>query len=153
MSKPASRNARAKGVERKVQQYLWPGSRFAGGAHRPAHEHEDLRGDDRDGRELWGEAKNWAWSKILNEGGPWAVLYNAFNQCDSAIVREHKGLPGESWPNAFAVLWPPGSRRHDQRLVMYGFPCVGLAVVTLEMFKRLVVDPPTFEEEGETDEH
>jgi hypothetical protein len=149
MSKPASRNARAKGVERKVQQYLWPGSRFAGGAHRPALEHEDLRGEDRDGRELWGEVKNWTPDLVQNGGGVWAVLLKAYWQVWDVLLRE---MP-DPMPVPFSVLWPSGSRREDQRLVMYAFPVAGLCIVTLEMFKRLVVDPPTFEEEGETDEH
>jgi len=152
MSKPASRNARAKGVERKVQQYLWPGSRFAGGAHRPALEHEDLRGEDRDGRELWGEVKNWTPDLVQNGGGVWAVLVKAYQQCWDAILRAPNG-PTSDEPRPFAVLWPVGSVRETQRLVMYCFPVVGLAIVTLSEFKRQVIGGPTFSEEGETDEH
>jgi hypothetical protein len=151
MAKPASRNSRAKGVERKVQQYLWPGTRFAGGAHRPAHEHEDVRGEDRDGRELWGEVKNWTPDLVQNGGGVWAVLVKAYHQCWDAILRAPHG-PTSDEPRPFAVLWPVGSVKEAQRLVMYRFPVVGLAIVPLAEFKMQVIGGPTFSEEGETDD-
>lgn len=44
-------------------------------------------------------------------------------------------------PGTFSVLWPKGSRREDQRLVMYRLPGWGEpAVITLAEFKRRIVD-------------
>ena len=127
---------RAKGVERKVQQYLWPGSAFTGGAKRPALEREDVRGKDRRGQEWWGEVKNLSQTQIAEHGGPWAVLERALLQVEAAIESEQANVLG------FAVLWPKGAKRGDQKLVMYLLegrrPNVyleGPVIMTLEQFR------------------
>jgi len=127
---------RAKGVERKVQQYLWPGSAFTGGAKRPALEREDVRGKDRRGQEWWGEVKNLSQTQIAEHGGPWAVLERALLQVEAAMESEQANALG------FAVLWPKGAKREDQKLVMYLLegrrPNVyleGPVIMTLEQFR------------------
>lgn len=135
-ARPASRNARAKGVERQVQQLLWPGSRFAGNAHRPALEDQDLTGTDAQGRLWWGEVKNWGWGVVQNHGGPWRVLAAALQQCNQAAHRA--GVTCKT----FSVWWPPGSRLPEQRLVMYYLEGLGFVVVTLEQFARDVIQVP-----------
>ena len=150
MTKIATTIARAKRVEREVQQYLWPGSRFAGGAKRPALEQCDLRGEDADGWPLWGEVKSYSVATMLSEGGPYAVLAAAYEQAERAIEANPQDWPFEVWdggdgweparPRPFAVLWPKGSRREDQRLVMYELPGWGVGVITLAEFKQRIVD-------------
>lgn len=151
--------ARAKKTEREVQQFLWPGTRFAAGAKRPALEDCDLRGEDRDGWPLWGEVKNYGAQTIQGEGGAYAVLAKAYAQSQAAIERNPQDWPNgseelwdflhECWvpapdrPRPFSVLWPKGSRRDDQRLVMYEL--AGYAeplVMTLAQFKQWVIDAP-----------
>ena len=133
MAKRTTVLTRAKSVERRVQQYLWPGSAFAGGAKRPALEREDVRGRDLWGTEWWGEVKNLSQAQIAEHGGPWAVLERAYLQAQAAIESEQ----ADAQP--FAVLWPKGSQRQDQRLVMccwsWGPDGVGLVVVTLAQFR------------------
>ena len=140
---------RAKGVERKVQQYLWPGSAFIGGAKRPALEREDVRGKDRRGQEWWGEVKNLSQTQIAEHGGPWAVLERALLQVEAAIESELARA------RAFAVLWPKGAKRGDQKLVMYFLegrrPNVcseGPVIMTLEQFRCRM--PGGLEDGGET---
>ena len=132
---------RAKRVERKVQQYLWPGSAFTGGAKRPALEREDVRGKDRRGQEWWGEVKNLSQTQIAEHGGPWAVLERALLQVEAAIESQLARA------RTFAVLWPKGARREDQRLVMFEMCSPGhylsesdqvLVVVPLAWFRGLV---------------
>jgi len=163
MAKPASRNHRAKAVERAVQQYLWPGSRFNNGAHRPAHEQQDLRGEDRDGLPLWGEVKNYTLPSVNQRGGAWAILQDAYQQCMAAIEANPHSWPEEPEavvgnvtirgrvlkPRPFAVLWTVGARREDQKLVMYDYPVVGLCVVTLAQFRRQVIGEPQSLEDDE----
>lgn len=141
---------RSKAVEREVQQALWPGTVFAGGAKRPALEQCDLRGEDCDGWPLWGEVKNLDAATIASEGGVYAVLSRALEQCETAIEKNRQDWPprllgeepcGAMRPTSFAVLWPKGSRRPDQRLVMYRLPGWGEpAIITLTEFKRRIVD-------------
>lgn len=143
--------ARAKKCEREVQQYLWPGTRFAAGAKRPALEDCDLRGEDRDGWPLWGEVKNYGAQTIQSEGGAYSVLAKAYTQSQAAIERNPQDWPeivgdfgrDRGKPCPFSVLWPKGSRRDDQRLVMYQL--AGYAeplVMTLAQFKQWVIDAP-----------
>lgn len=143
MAKRGTVIARAKGVERQVQQMLWPGSTFAGGAKRPALEQQDLRGEDRDGRPLWGEVKNYTPETLEAAGGVWRVLEKAYRQCEKAIAAGH--YEGEK-PRAFAVLWVVGAKRQDRKLAMYEWPVAGLAVTTLAKFARLVVGVPEGDE-------
>lgn len=150
MTKIATTIARAKRVEREVQQYLWPGSRFAGGAKRPALEQCDLRGEDADGWPLWGEVKSYSAATMLQAGGPYAVLAAAYEQAQRAIEANpqdwpygligYDGVMDPIRPRPFAVLWPKGSRREDQRLVMYELPGWGVGVITLAEFKQRIVD-------------
>lgn len=134
----SSQLRQSKIVERTVQQYLWPGTKFAGGAKRPALEQCDLRGEDRDGLPLWGEVKNLSPATVAARG-PWAVLADAYAQCSAAICANPQDWQEPDRPRPFAVLWPVGSRRADARLVMFEFPVVGLAVVPLDEFRRQVV--------------
>lgn len=151
MAKRQTVLARSKKCEREIQQYLWPGTHFAGGALRPALEQCDLRGDDADGWPLWGEAKNYDLPTVKSEGGTYAVLAAAYAQCEAAIEANRQdwphGLVGGSGfleqarPRPFAVLVPKGCRRDDQRLVMFAVPGWGQPVVlTLAEFKRRIVD-------------
>jgi hypothetical protein len=160
VTKIATTIARAKAVERTVQQYLWPGTRFAGGAKRPALEQCDLRGEDADGWPLWGEVKSYSVATMLSEGGPYAVLAAAYEQAQRAIEANRQDWPqghrealgckvaigGPAYwnsplrPRPFAVLWPKGSRRDDQKLVMYELPGWGVGVITLAEFKQRIVD-------------
>lgn len=150
MTKIATTIARAKRVEREVQQYLWPGTRFAGGAKRPALEQCDLRGEDADGWPLWGEVKSYSAATMLQAGGPYAVLAAAYEQAQQAIEANRQdwpfGLVGgagfteQARPRPFAVLWPKGARRDDQKLVMYELPGYGVGVITLAEFKARIVD-------------
>lgn len=152
MTKIATTIARAKRVEREVQQYLWPGTRFAGGAKRPALEQCDLRGEDADGWPLWGEVKSYSVATMLSEGGPYAVLAAAYDQAQRAIEANPQDWPyvedyfadvytlREARPRPFAVLWPKGARRDDQKLVMYELPGYGVGVITLAEFKARIVD-------------
>jgi len=150
MTKIATTIARAKRVEREVQQYLWPGTRFAGGAKRPALEQCDLRGEDADGWPLWGEVKSYSAATMLREGGPYAVLIAAYEQAQRAIEANPQDWPSglvggagfaePARPRPFAVLWPKGSRLSVQRLVMYELPGWGVGVTTLEEFKQRIVD-------------
>lgn len=137
LSKRTNINARAKKIEREVQQYLWPGSCFAGGAKRPALEQEDVRGDDCNGRPLWGEVKNWDAKTIAGEGGHYSVLRKAYNQATGAIESNPQDYTVR--PKAFSVLWPKGSRKPEQKLAMVEVSGE-LIVMTLEQFKRTVVD-------------
>jgi len=113
----SSINARSKDKERKVQQRLWPGSRFAGGAKRPALEDQDLCGRGKDGVLWWGEVKHYTKPTIMQEGGEYAVLCGAFQQCEEAIERNEE-LWSPERPRPFAVLWPVGSREDDRILAM-----------------------------------
>jgi len=150
MAKRENIAARAKGVEVKIQQYLWPGSHFAGGAKRPALEQCDLRGEDCDGWPLWGEAKNYDLPTVADKGGVYAVLGKAYAQAERAIAANEQDWPprelgnsgwGHMRPVPFAVLWIKGSRGGEQRLVMYALPGWGEpAVITLAEFKRRIVD-------------
>ena len=142
----------SKRVEVLVQQYLWPGTKFAGNAKRPALEQCDLRGEDRDGNAIWGEVKNLSPATVAARG-LWAVLLDAYEQCQAAIENNQQDWPEDApivnqfgvskgrqhRPRAFSVLWPVGSRREDARLVMYEAPVVGLAVVPLAEFRRQVI--------------
>jgi len=146
MTTRATTCARAKGVERRTQTYLCPGSK------RPWKERHDLYVDDPDGWPMWGEVKGWDWNTILNEGGPYAVLAKAYKQAERAIAENEQDWPlrriearghvafVSMRPRPFSVLWPKGSRRDDQRLVMYELPGWGLAVITLAEFKQRIVD-------------
>lgn len=152
---PASRLRQSKRVEILVQQYLWPGTQFAGNAKRPALEQCDLRGEDRDGRPIWGECKNLSPATVAARG-TWAVLLDAYEQCQAAIESNRQDWPEDApvvnqygvskgrqhRPRAFAVLWPVGSRREDARLVMWDAPVVGLCVVPLSEFRRQCVAEP-----------
>lgn len=117
MAKRRSIIARAKKAEREVQQYLFPGTTFAGHAKRPALEDEDLRGLDYDGTLWWGECKALEAKTTQGRGGPWAVLEDAYNQCCEAIERNpHEGQV----PRPFAVLRAKGTQLESpQNLVMY----------------------------------
>lgn len=160
MTTKATICARAKKCEREVQQYLWPGTRFAAGAKRPALEDCDLRGEDLDGWPLWGEVKNYGAAKVQGEGGAYAVLAKAYAQSSAAIERNKQDWPVassgiravldmQSKPCPFSVLWPKGSRREDQRLVMYALPGrVEPVVMTLAQFKAWVVDKTPAKEDA-----
>lgn len=150
MSTPQTIAARAKKAERQVQQYLWPGTKFAGGAKRPALEQCDLRGTDAENWPLWGEVKNYGPATVQAGGGLYSVLLDAYNQSESAIADNPQDWPKclrgagvgveAMCPHPFAVLWPKGSRRDDQRLVMYALPGWGMAIITLAEFKARIVD-------------
>lgn len=136
MAKPASRNARAKGVERQVQQYIWPGSRFEGNAHRPALARQDVCGPDAQGRLWWGEVKNWGLAKVASHGGIWQVLTEALTQSVRASLCERVQC------RSFSVWWPPGHRLETQRLAMFDLPGQGRLVVTLWQFREMIRGGP-----------
>jgi hypothetical protein len=146
MAKRSSINARAKKAEREVQQYLWPGSRFAGNAHRPALEDEDLRGPGLDCSYWWGECKSYTQDTLKARGGPWQVLANALDQCVEAVGRAALDgtLNGILPPRSFAVLRVPNtSIESPQNLVIVdaldwpGWPDVDdtLCLIPLSVFK------------------
>jgi len=147
MAKRTTVGARAKGIERTVQQLLWPGTVFAGHAKRPALEDQDVCGLGCDDWPWWGEVKNYGQATIRDGGGTWAVLEKALEQAGKAILRnvqvwptDGAGLPVR--PKPFAVLWPSGSRREDQRLAMCEYAGARV-VMPLHQFKRLFVDGPS----------
>lgn len=156
MAKKQSINARAKSVERKTQQFLWPGTKFAGNAKRPALEDEDLRGDGADGWPLWGEVKNYS-CETIGKRGAWVILAEAYQQCCEAIERNRQDWPKYqkcTYPNdrvdmqhgrplPFSVLWPVGSSKDEQRLVMYEVMPGERMILTLVQFKRLFIDRTT----------
>lgn len=163
MAKRQTTLRRSKNCEISIQQYLWPGTHFSGGAKRPALERCDLRGDDADGWPLWGECKNYDLPTIGDEGGTHAVLSKALVQAEQAIAESPTEWPvgpltripdsvigyhkPVQRPRAFAVLWPKGCRRDDQKLVMYRLPGWGTpAIITLAEFKRRIVDGEPWEE-------
>ncbi len=136
MSKRRSINSRAKKAEVNVQQFLWPGSEFAGNAKRPALEDQDLCGQDWKEQWWWGEVKNDSNETIKAKGGVWCDLYDAFCQAEDAIRRNENVWGGytPTKPIPFAVLWPKNSRKPEQRLVMlevFGL----LVIITLDSFK------------------
>ena len=103
---------RAKKHEREVQQYLWPGSKFAGGAKRPALEDEDLRGCSVTGERWWGECKSRK-NEIIRDIGVWKILSDAFDQCLEAAKRNEENVL------IFSVLRKKGtSIESNQNLVM-----------------------------------
>ncbi|MHB8994582.1 MAG: hypothetical protein ACYC63_04955 [Armatimonadota bacterium] len=147
MASRSSINSRAKGVEVLIQQFLWPGSTFAGGAKRPAHEDEDLRGPDKDWWPLWGEAKNYA-GIAVGKTGAYVILSKALDQCLEAVERNQdkwpevmleKGGLQRIRPKVFSALWPVGSRSDQQRLVMWEIEGERM-VMTLVQFKRLYIE-------------
>lgn len=132
MSKRRSIIARAKKVEREVQQYLWPGTEFAGNAKRPALEDQDVRGFDFHGNEWWGEVKNYS-KKNIKKIGVNNLLNRALKQCECAIDRnENSWYPNR--PRSFAVLWPVYSRDHSERYVLLDTG----DIVTLHELKSLI---------------
>lgn len=135
MPKRQSIIAGAKKSEREVQQYLWPGSMFFGGAKRPALEDEDLRGPGYDGRYWWGELKTRAAKVVISSGGAWAILLDAFHQCEEAIVRAPLG-EDDGIPIPFSVLRVKGTNLESpQNLVMFDMDGL-FVVVTLKLFKE-----------------
>ena len=150
MAKRTSINARAKKAEREVQQYLWPGSRFAGNAKRPALEDQDLCGVDAECGLWWGEVKSYNRETIHQCGGPWAVLEAAWHQCDAAIKRaiEAGTIPANPHVVPFAVLRVTRTSLESvQNLVMVDAldeaMCASgthLCVVPLSEFKAACID-------------
>lgn len=158
VAKRQSINARAKKVERVVQQFLWEGTKFAGNAKRPALEDEDLRGWDREGYPVYGECKNYS-CEAIGKRGAWVILAEAYQQCQDAIDRNEHDWPKipSIWGNpagisptpltavrpwAFSVLWPVGSSKDEQRLVMWEYSGE-MVIVPLVMFKIIAIDPPS----------
>ena len=132
MAKRRSIQKRAKGVEVKVQQYLWPDSFFAGNAKRPAHESQDVCGPSSFGEYLWGEVKN----NNIAKGGLYSILDGAYEQCVAAIERDSE-ICVNKIPVPFSVIWPVGSRSWGQRLVLFKPPDYKLRIIlTLEQFKE-----------------
>lgn len=112
MANRSNINKRAKKHEREVQQYLWPGSKFAGGAKRPALEDEDLRGIDKNGDLWWGECKSKS-KEAITVIGVWKILNDAFDQCLEATIRN------EEKAKIFSVLRKKGTGiESSQNLVM-----------------------------------
>jgi len=130
---------RSKKAEREIQQLLWPGSEFAGGAKRPALERQDLRGLDAEGRPWWGEVKNYDTGTTHGAGGPWAVLEAAFEQVMDVISWEpHDG----EVPRAFSVLRVKGTAlASSQNLVMYQTRGEKV-IIPLSRFHDLIWDRP-----------
>lgn len=102
MASRVSIKNRAKAWERKIQQYLWEGSSFAGHAKRPALEDQDVCGLDSVGNLWWGEVKNRSVAYV-NQIGTWTILNKAFEQCEEAIKRNKVNA------TPFAVLCPSNS--------------------------------------------
>jgi hypothetical protein len=136
MAKRTSINARSKRVENLVQKKLWPGT------YRLWKEREDVGGPDFLGRELRGEVKNDCQKTIASKSGAYMALYKAYNQCVEAINSKPDQLPH---PTPFSALWPVGSRKEEQRLVMYRIKGE-LRIMTLEQFQRTVVDNYTWDD-------
>ena len=136
MPKRQSIIARAKKAEREVQAFLFPDEKFTAHAKRPALEDEDVRGFDFDGLLHWGEVKAFDHKTVHSEGGPWAVLKAAFEQCMDAIERNpHEGQV----PRPFSVLRLKGTQIDSpQNLTMY-MTGGQLIAIPLTEFRRRVV--------------
>lgn len=140
MASRSSIKASAKKTEVSIQQYLWPGSVFAGNAKRPALENEDLRGQDYNDLWWWGEAKENSNATILRKGGVLKTLRKAFQQVETAIERDvvvWKDYTKKP-PLPFAVLKTKGMHGIGNSLVMFIYHGMEV-IITLEAFRDNII--------------